>query len=191
MPSLKAGTAVMPMGFNSTAGRSFRGKEDAQMGLLSWYRWVRLRQDSAMEDDPMQTEDPQHVSEYVKDIYAHMFAVEGSFQPRPHYLTEQREINAKMRAILIDWLVESDNRAMKQSSVDWFMALPGLHEIYPPEVKDFVYITDNAYAKDDILNMEATVMTRFPLSHWWVINTWRSNINCCLMISTVSFVKDW
>lgn len=28
-------------------------------------------------------------------------------------------------------------------------------EIYPPEVKDFVYITDNAYTKDDILNMEA------------------------------------
>ena len=27
-------------------------------------------------------------------------------------------------------------------------------EIYPPEVKDFVYITDNAYTKDDILNME-------------------------------------
>ena len=28
-------------------------------------------------------------------------------QPRPHYLTEQREINAKMRAILVDWLVEA------------------------------------------------------------------------------------
>ena len=27
-------------------------------------------------------------------------------------------------------------------------------EIYPPIVKDFVYITDNAYQKDDILAME-------------------------------------
>jgi cyclin B len=27
-------------------------------------------------------------------------------------------------------------------------------EIYPPIVKDFVYITDNAYTKDDILKME-------------------------------------
>ena len=26
---------------------------------------------------------------------------------RPHFLTEQREINAKMRAILVDWLVEA------------------------------------------------------------------------------------
>ena len=29
------------------------------------------------------------------------------FHNRPHYLTEQREINAKMRAILVDWLVEA------------------------------------------------------------------------------------
>jgi cyclin B len=27
-------------------------------------------------------------------------------------------------------------------------------EIYPPTVKDYVYITDNAYVKDEILNME-------------------------------------
>lgn len=27
-------------------------------------------------------------------------------------------------------------------------------EIYAPEVKDFVYITDNAYTKDEILQME-------------------------------------
>jgi cyclin B len=27
-------------------------------------------------------------------------------------------------------------------------------EIYAPEVRDFVYITDNAYTKDEILLME-------------------------------------
>lgn len=37
----------------------------------------------------------------------------------------------------------------------WELGFPGFaQEIYPPEVKDFVYITDNAYTKDDILNME-------------------------------------
>ena len=29
------------------------------------------------------------------------------FHNRPHYLTEQCEIDAKMRAILVDWLVEA------------------------------------------------------------------------------------
>jgi hypothetical protein len=31
-------------------------------------------------------------------------------------------------------------------------------EIYPPAVKDFVYITDNAYSKDEILQMEQTML---------------------------------
>ena len=30
----------------------------------------------------------------------------------------------------------------------------GLQEIHTPEIKDFVYITDNTYTKDDILKME-------------------------------------
>jgi hypothetical protein len=32
-------------------------------------------------------------------------------------------------------------------------------EIYPPIVKDFVYITDNAYSKDEILAMEKKMLT--------------------------------
>ncbi len=31
-------------------------------------------------------------------------------------------------------------------------------EIYPPIVKDFVYITDNAYSKDEILEMERKML---------------------------------
>jgi hypothetical protein len=32
-------------------------------------------------------------------------------------------------------------------------------EIYPPIVKDFVYITDNAYTKEEILTMEKKMLT--------------------------------
>ena len=32
-------------------------------------------------------------------------------------------------------------------------------EIYPPNVKDLVYITDRAYQKEEILNMESTILT--------------------------------
>lgn len=32
-------------------------------------------------------------------------------------------------------------------------------EIYPPIVKDFVYITDNAYSKEEILAMEKKMLT--------------------------------
>jgi cyclin B len=32
-------------------------------------------------------------------------------------------------------------------------------EIYPPELKDFVYVTDKAYTKKEILKMERTILT--------------------------------
>ena len=31
-------------------------------------------------------------------------------------------------------------------------------EIYPPEVKDFVYITDRAYSKQQVLSMEYNLL---------------------------------
>ena len=31
-------------------------------------------------------------------------------------------------------------------------------EIYPPELKDFVYITDRAYTKQDVLQMEFHIL---------------------------------
>lgn len=31
-------------------------------------------------------------------------------------------------------------------------------EIYPPTVKDLVYITDNAYSKNEILTMESDIL---------------------------------
>lgn len=31
-------------------------------------------------------------------------------------------------------------------------------EIYPPTVKDLVYITDNAYSKEELLQMEQSIL---------------------------------
>ena len=32
-------------------------------------------------------------------------------------------------------------------------------EIYPPQIKDFVFITDRAYSKEDVLEMEFTILS--------------------------------
>jgi len=32
-------------------------------------------------------------------------------------------------------------------------------EIYAPEVRDFVFITDNAYTREEILQMEMSILT--------------------------------
>ena len=100
-------------------------------------------------------------------------------------MERQEDINEKMRAILIDWLVEvhlkfklvPESLYLTVNLIDRFLEkeqvnrqrlqLVGVtamliackyEEIYPPIVKDFVYITDNAYTKEEILEMERKML---------------------------------
>jgi cyclin B len=44
-------------------------------------------------------------------------------------------------------------------------------EIYPPELKDFVFLSDKAYSKEDVLQMEFSILSTlsfdltFPTAH--------------------------
>jgi len=101
-------------------------------------------------------------------------------------MVHQTEINDKMRAILVDWLIEVHSKFKMQKEtlfititiIDKFLEktkvsksrlqLVGVsslliaskyEEIYPPELKDFVYITDRAYTKQDVLEMEFLILS--------------------------------
>ena len=100
-------------------------------------------------------------------------------------MAHQTDINEKMRAILLDWLEEvhvkfklmPETMYLTQNLIDRFLEkkivvrsklqLVGVtamliaskyEEIYAPEVRDFVYITDKAYSREQILAMEATML---------------------------------
>ena len=108
-------------------------------------------------------------------------------------LQSQRDINATMRGILIDWLVEvaeeyrleAETLYLAVNYIDRFLSqvpvnrsklqLVGVtcmlvaakyEEIHPPAVDEFVYISDNTYKRDEILHMEGMVLNRlnFELS---------------------------
>jgi hypothetical protein len=97
----------------------------------------------------------------------------------------QNDINAKMRAILVDWLVEVhmkfrlhpetlylcvniiDRYCSKVDVKRSKLQLIGVtallvackhEEIYPPEVRDCVYITDRAYDRQEVLDMEQSIL---------------------------------
>jgi len=101
------------------------------------------------------------------------------------YMSHQTDVNPKMRAILVDWLLEVhfkfkllpetlyltiniiDRYLSRKPVVRTRLQLVGVtamlvaskyEEIYPPEVKDFVFITSNAYSHDEILEMEARML---------------------------------
>ena len=103
------------------------------------------------------------------------------------YMHNQADINAKMRAILVDWLVEVhmkfrlvpetlylcvniiDRYCSQVSVARSKLQLVGVtalliackyEEIYPPEVRDCVYITDRAYKRQEVLDMEQDMLQR-------------------------------
>ncbi|ERE82165.1 G2/mitotic-specific cyclin-B1-like protein [Cricetulus griseus] len=128
--------------------------------------------------------DPNLCSEYVKDIYAYLRQLEEEQSVRPRYLLG-REVTGNMRAILIDWLIQvqmkfrllQETMYMTVSIIDRFMQdncvpkkmlqLVGVtamfiaskyEEMYPPEIGDFAFVTNNTYTKHQIRQMEMKIL---------------------------------
>ncbi|XP_045459690.1 cyclin-A1-like [Melitaea cinxia] len=126
-----------------------------------------------------------HVVEYRQDIYDYMREIEVKNRPNPRYMRKQPDITHKMRSILIDWLVEvcdeygqqSETLHLAVSYVDRFLSYMSVvhtklqlvgtaatyiaakyEEVYPPEVSEFAYITDDTYTKREVLRMEHLIL---------------------------------
>lgn len=150
---------------------------------------LQLASTTAAEPAQIYVEDPQVVQAvaiYAPQIYDKMFEDEvQALLPRPDYMDLQADLNGKMRAILVDWLVEvhmkyrlrSETLFLTVNLVDRYLScalvtrkrlqLIGVtamfiaskfEEIDPPTVHNFVYITDNAYTKEEILQMECGML---------------------------------
>ncbi|XP_031704416.1 G2/mitotic-specific cyclin-B2 [Anarrhichthys ocellatus] len=127
---------------------------------------------------------PQLCSEYVKDIYNYLHVLEVEQAVRANYM-QGYEISGRMRALLVDWLVQVHSRFqllqetlyLTVAVLDRFLQVQPVsrrklqlvgvtamlvackyEEMYAPEVGDFAYITDNAFSKAQILEMEQLVL---------------------------------
>ncbi|XP_007533841.1 G2/mitotic-specific cyclin-B2 isoform X1 [Erinaceus europaeus] len=134
--------------------------------------------------DDKDQENPQLCSDYVKDIYQYLRQLEVLQSISPHFLDGQ-DINGRMRAILVDWLVQvhSKFRLLQETLymcvavMDRFLQvqpvsrkklqLVGItallvaskyEEMFSPNIEDFVYITDNAYTSSQIREMETLIL---------------------------------
>lgn len=129
---------------------------------------------------------PMLVSEYVNDIYKYLNDLEEAFAIRENFLEGHKQINHKMRTILIDWInevhyqfkLEIDTYHMTVSIIDRYLQLitdtpkkelqlvgvtamfiaSKYEELFPPEISDFAYITDDTYKKKQILEMERQIV---------------------------------
>jgi hypothetical protein len=127
------------------------------------------------------------VTEYVEEIYTNLKRKEMELAAPTDYMTQQDDISEKMRAILIDWLIEvhlkfklrHETLFLTVNILDRFLAVQKVarqrlqlvgvtslmiaakyEEIYPPEVRDYVYICDNAYSREQIVQMEQLILSK-------------------------------
>merc|ERR1719373_125418 len=105
---------------------------------------------------------------------------------QPDYMKRQPNINAKMRGILVDWLVDVHRgfehkpetlfltvslidrflerrpmarRFLQLVGVGAYLVAAKFEEVTPPRVQRMAYITSNTYSKEEVMRMEITIMT--------------------------------
>ena len=132
--------------------------------------------------------------DYFPSLFLNLKNQEKNYITATNYMKYQRDINVKMRSILVDWLIDVHVKFklapktlfLTFNILDRFLSIKRLsrqklqllgitsmliaskyEEIYAPETKDFVYISDNAYTKEDIFKMETLVCSvlKFEFSY--------------------------
>ena len=132
--------------------------------------------------------------EYLNIIYSNLLKEEKEgMNPKPiyNYMNDQNEINEQMRSILVDWIIDVHHKFgftdetlfMTVLIIDRYatirqisrmkLQLLGItalmiackhEEIDLPKIEDFIYITDNAYAKEEMVKMENDILRALNFS---------------------------
>ena len=132
--------------------------------------------------------------EYINIIYYNLLKEEEKgINPMPDYtyMSRQKEINDKMRSILVDWIIDvhfkfgftDETLFMTISIIDRYLSICQItrtnfqllgitalmiackhEEIDLPKIDDFIYITDNAYVKNEVIKMEEDVLYKLNFS---------------------------
>ena len=141
---------------------------------------------------------PQYVYEYFTEISSYLINIDKTIPILYGYMSKQPEINPKMRAILIDWLVDvhlkfkltKETLYITVNIIDKYLSEEKIQrnklqlieitsmfiackyeEIYPPKLKDHVYITDQTYTKEDIILMELSILAKLNFDVTFISNT--------------------
>ena len=129
------------------------------------------------EIDEHDKDDPLACYHYCEDIIESYREKEVIFSVRPGYMERQPELNERMRTILVDWLIEVHHKFrmvpetiyLAVNIVDRYLDIKECpqtkfqlvgstalliaskyEEIFPPDLRDLVYICDGAYTRQDV-----------------------------------------
>lgn len=157
-------------------------------------------------EDVVNMYDTTLVSEYSDEIFEYMEDLEESAMPNPNYMAGQSEITWGMRQTLVDWLLQVHLRYHMLPETLWItvnivdrfltkrivsvakLQLVGVtamfiaskyEEILAPSVDEFVFVTENAYTKEEILKGETIILQTldFKISHYCSPYSWMRRIS--------------
>lgn len=124
--------------------------------------------------------DPIFCTTYVTDIFQYLLKQEYEDHINPNYMQLQTNITERMRGILLNWMEDvhirfsllsetfmvscnivdrylSQRQVMKEKlqlvGVAAILIASKYEEIYAVEVSDLIYISDNAYTREEILKV--------------------------------------
>ncbi|CAN4083565.1 unnamed protein product [Withania somnifera] len=142
-------------------------------------------EESIIDIDSDDAKNPLAAVEYVDDLFSNYRKMEGYGCASPNYMAKQVDINERMRSILIDWLIEVHHKFelreetlfLTVNVIDRFLEKQGIlrkklqlvglvamllackyEEISAPCVEDLVLISDKAYSRKEILEMERMML---------------------------------
>ncbi|XP_031498176.1 G2/mitotic-specific cyclin-2-like [Nymphaea colorata] len=134
---------------------------------------------------------PLAVVDYIEDIHNHYRATEIMSCLAADYMSKQTDINHRMRAILVDWLIEVHHKFdlrhetlfLAVNLIDRYLSVENVmrkslqlvgitgmllackyEEVYVPALEDFVIISDRAYSREDVLKMERSILNTLQFS---------------------------
>ncbi|XP_039022115.1 cyclin-B2-4-like isoform X2 [Hibiscus syriacus] len=150
-------------------------------------------EDRLLDIDNCDKSNPLAVVEYIGDLYKFYKKAECTGCVPPNYMELQYDINQRMRAILIDWLIEvhykfelmEETLFLTVNLIDRFLAIKQIarkklqlvgvtamllackyEEVSVPVIEDLILISDKAYTRKEVLDMEKlmTNVLQFNLS---------------------------
>lgn len=142
-------------------------------------------EEAVLDLDAEDIDDPLMVAEYVHEIFDYLKELEVATLPNAKYMDDQKDLEWKMRGILVDWLIEVHNRFhllpetlfLAVNIIDRFLSrkmvrldrlqligVTGMfiaskyEEVLSPHVASFRHVADDGFTEQEILAAERWVL---------------------------------
>ena len=136
--------------------------------------------------DQIDFKDPQNVSEFTQEIYQTLRLQEMDNMVDPSYLQKvQKEIKDTSRAFLLEWIIDVHRKFrlvpeclyVTHFIIDQFLSKKNIpkaqlhllgvatllistkyEEIYPPDLRDLLAVSENKFTRDQVIQMEKDIL---------------------------------